>query len=152
MLVAYHFLFRHIPRKYFELSGQQRDNYFRAQRYVYEIPSETKVIVGSSLSLRFNEQTLGPGYFKLCFGGASIFNGLEIIRRTGKHPAVVLIEINQLVWDKDPELLHDLFTPWLMKLRDYSVIFREEGRPANFVNGVAEVLVHKSRRRAARLL
>ncbi|MFL6513942.1 MAG: hypothetical protein ACJ8M1_02855 [Chthoniobacterales bacterium] len=152
MLAAYHFVFPHIPRTYFELSGPQRDNYSRAQRYVYDIPSQTKAIVGSSLSLRFNESTLGPGYYKLCLGGASIFNGLEIIRRTRRHPPVVLIEINQLTWDTDQELLHDLFTPWLMRLRGHFPMFREEGRPANFVNGIGNVFLQKSFHRVSRLL
>ena len=143
MLVAYHFLFPHISRKYFQLSGPQRDNFFRAQAYVHKIPPETKVILGSSLSLRLNETILGHDYFKLAFGGGSIFTGLEIIRHANKRPAVVLIEINQLGWYDDRELLRDLFTPWRMTLRNYSPVFREEGRPANFVNGVGEVFVRK---------
>jgi len=152
MLVAYHFAYPHICQRYFQISGPQRDNYFRAQSYVHDKPSETKVILGSSLSLRLNESTLGPGYYKLCFGGGSIFSGLEIIRRAGKHPPVVLIEINQLTWDTDPELLHDLFTPWRRTLRDYSPIFREVGRPANFVNGIGELLVRKSCHLGSRLV
>ena len=152
MLVAYHFLFPHIPRTYFQLSGAQRDNFFRAQRYLYEKPPNEKVILGSSLSLRLNGQTLGPDYFKLTFGGASVFNGLEIVRRANKHPAVVLIEINQVAWDEDKALLHDLFEPWRMKLRYYAPIFREEGRPANFVNGIGEALVHAACQWGSRLL
>jgi hypothetical protein len=141
MLIAYHFLFPHIPRTYFQLSGPQRDNYFRAQRYVHDVPSETRVILGSSLSLRLNDATLGPGYYKLCLGGGSIFSGLEIIRMAEKRPSVILIEINQIVWNTDNELLHDLFTPWRRKLRNYSPIFKEEGRPANFANGIMERFV-----------
>jgi hypothetical protein len=141
MLVAYHFLFPHIPRKYFQSSGPQRDNFLRAQRYVHDKHSKTKVILGSSLSIRLNQAILGQGYFKLALGGGSIFTGLEIIRHAKKHPAVVLIEINQLGWNVDNELLHDLFAPWRKKLRNYSPIFKEEGRPANFVNGVGEIFV-----------
>lgn len=152
ILGAYHFLFPHIPRTYFQLSGPQRDNFLRAQRYLYEIPSKENVILGSSLSLRLNEGTLGPDYFKLAFGGASIFNGLEIIRRADKHPAVVLIEINQVAWDEDQYLLRDLFAAWRMKLRQYSPIFREQGRPANFVNGLGESLVRTICRRTSRWL
>jgi hypothetical protein len=138
MLVAYHVVFPHLPREYSQQSGPQRDNYFRAQRYVHETPPGTKVIVGSSLSLRFNEAALGSGYYKLCLGGGSIFTGLEIVRRADKHPRAVLVEINQLVWNKDEELLHDLFVPWQKRLRSFSAIFKEEGRPANFINGIAQ--------------
>jgi hypothetical protein len=151
LLTAYHFLFPHIPRKYFQLSGQQRDNYFRAQRYVHELPPETNLILGSSMSLRINEHAFGPKYFKLAFGGGSILTGLEIIRLKGARPPLVLIEVNELGWDIDHELVHDLFTPWLSGLRNCSPIFKEEGRPANFVNGILEALVRHSCRWSARL-
>ena len=39
--------------------------------------------------------------------------------------------------------LHDLFSPWLSGLRSCSPIFKEEGRPANFVNGILEAFVVK---------
>ena len=152
MLIAYHFLFPHLPRKYFQSSGPQRDNFVRAQRYVHDKRSKTKVILGSSLSIRLNQSILGQGYSKLALGGGSIFTGLEIIRHAKKHPAVVLIEINQLGWNVDNELLHDLFTPWRRKLRNYSPIFKEEGRPANFVNGVGEIFVRTICHWGSRLL
>jgi hypothetical protein len=152
MLIAYHFLFPHIPRKYFQSSGPQRDNFLRAQRYVHDKHSKTKVILGSSLSIRLNQASLGQGYFKLALGGGSIFTGLEIIRQAKKRPAVVLIEINQLGWNVDNELLRDLFTPWRKKLRNYSPIFKEEGRPANLVNGVGEIFVRTICHWGSRLL
>ena len=108
LVTAYHFLFPHLPRKYFQLSGQQRENYFRAQRYVHDLSPETNLILGSSMSLRLNEQALGSNYFKLAFGGGSILTGLEIIRLKGAHPSLVLIKMNQLGWDADLELVHDL--------------------------------------------
>jgi len=138
MLGAYHLAFPHLPREYSQLDGPQRDNYFRAQQYVYETPPGMSVIVGSSLSLRLNAAALGPGYYKLCLGGGSIFTGLEIVRQAAHHPRVVLVEINQLGWNKDEELVHDLFAPWRTRLRAWSAIFQEEGRPANFVNGIAQ--------------
>jgi hypothetical protein len=150
LLTAYHFLFPYIPRRYFQLSGQQRENYFRAQRYVHELSPETNLIFGSSMSLRLNEQALGPNYFKLAFGGGNILTGLEISRMKGAHPRLILIEVNELGGDMDLELLHDLFSPWLTALRKYSPIFKEEGRPANFVNGILEAFVRHSCRWGAR--
>lgn len=152
LVTAYHFLFPYLPRKYFQLSGQQRENYFRAQRYVHDLSPETNLILGSSMSLRLNEQALGSNYFKLAFGGGSILTGLEIIRLKRAHPPVVLIEMNQVGWDVDHELVHDLSSPWLCCLRNYSPIFREEGRPANFVNGILEALVRHSCRWGTRWL
>jgi hypothetical protein len=143
MLLGYHLVFPHLSQKYFQLSGPQRDNFFRAQQYVHKVPPQTKVILGSSLSLRFNDGMLGQDYYKLAFGGGSVFTGLEIIRHTNKRPPIVLIEINEIGWEEDKVLLHNLLAPWRRRLRDYSRIFREEGRPANFVNGVGELFVRK---------
>jgi hypothetical protein len=117
---------------------------------VHDLPPETNLILGSSMSLRLNEQILGPNYFKLAFGGGGILTGLEIIRLKDAHPPMVLIEVNQLGWYMDHELVHDLFSPWLSGLRNHSPIFKEEGRPANFVNGILEACVRHSCRWAAR--
>ena len=152
MLVVYHVVWPHLSRKYFLLSGMQRDNYSRAQRYFYDTPDRASVILGSSLSLRLDEQALGPDALKLAFGGGNIWTGLEIIRKAGKHPAIVLIEINQIAWNRNDEMLGDLFSPGWSTLRRWSGIFREEGRPSNFVVGRLEVLVRKGCRLGDRIL
>ena len=143
LLAVYHFLLPHLPRKFYQILGQQRDNYLQAQRYVLEIPERTNVIVGSSMAGELNDNILGPSYFKLTLPGNSVFTALEIIRKAGKRPNVILIETNVLWRDADPELLHDLFSPWLLQLRRLSPIFREEGRPANLVGGIAEACVRR---------
>ena len=109
MLVAYHFLLPHIPHKFFQFLGQQRSNYVKVQRYVYDVPREKKVIVGSSIAETLNNEALGPDYYKLTLAGGSIFTSLEIVERSGKKPPVVLIETNIFERDRDKELLHDLF-------------------------------------------
>jgi hypothetical protein len=44
----------------------------------------------------------------------------------------------------DGEFLGDLLRPWLEYPRRYSRIFREEGRPANFIVGAIDTLVRKT--------
>jgi hypothetical protein len=144
MLVAYHFLLPHLSHKFYQINGSQRGNYLRAQRYLYDIPDKTNVIVGSSMSLELNDQTLGPSYFKLSLPGGSIQTALEIIRRSKKRPSVLLIETNNLEWDVDRGFVEDLFNPYLFELRRHSAIFREEGRPSNFVVGITEAIVRKA--------
>ena len=151
MLAAYHFLFPHLSHRFYQVLGQQRSNYLRSQQYVFDIPSETNVVVGSSLSAELSDHLLGPGYFKLTFPGGSMLTGLEMVRRAGKRPSVVLIETNVLVRDADEELLHDLFSPWLLVLRRHSRTFREQGRPSNFIGGAAEACVRKSCEFASRV-
>ena len=144
LLLGYQLLLPHLPRKFYQTSGQQRDNYLRAQRYVYDAPDNINVVLGSSRSLDLNEETLGPGFTKLTFPGSSIFTALEIIRRAGKHPHIMLIETNNVEWDADPDLLNDVFNPWLFRIRRYLSSFREQGRPSNFVVGITEACVRKT--------
>ena len=143
MLGAYHLLLPHLSHRFYQVLGQQRGNYLLAQHYVLDVPRESNVIVGSSIAETLNDEILGDGYFKLTFPGGSIFTALEMIRRADKRPNVVLIETNVPGLDADKELLHDLFSPWLLALRRHSDIFREKGRPSNFVGGIANALVGK---------
>jgi hypothetical protein len=144
ILGAYHLVLPHLSTRFFATLGQQRGIYLLAQRYVFDVPKETNVIVGGSMAGMLNEELLGPGYFKLTVPGDSAFTALEIVRRTGKKPTAVLIETNAFVKDANQELLHDLFSPGLRELRRHSDIFREQGRPANFVGGIIEACVRKS--------
>ncbi len=144
MLLGYHFLYPHLSHRFYKVGGQERANYVRAQDYISEVPKRTSVILGSSMSLELNERILGPDYFKLTFPGNSILTSLELVRRAGKRPRVVLIETNELSKDADSEFLHDLFSPWLFALRRYTPIFKGEGRPANFLVGIASTAVSKS--------
>jgi hypothetical protein len=144
MLVAYHFILPHLSHRFYQILGMRRSNYLRAQQYVFDTPSETNVVIGSSLSANLSDQILGPSYYKLTFPGGSILTGLEMVRRAHKRPTVVLIETDVLVRNADEELLHDLFSPWLLALRRCSPTFREQGRPSNFIGGFAEACVRKS--------
>lgn len=144
ILGAYHFLFPHLSQRFYQILGQQRGIYLRAQRYLFDVPKETMVIVGGSMSGMLNDDLLGPGYFKLTFPGDSAFTALEIIRRTGNKPVAVLIETNAFVKDVNREVLSDLFSPGLRQLRRSSEIFREQGRPSNFVAGIVEAFVRKT--------
>ncbi len=144
MLATYYFLYPHLSHRFYKVGGQERANYARAQQYVYEVPSRTNVIVGSSMANQLDESILGPNYFKLTFPGKRTLTALEIVLRAHKRPGVVLIETNTVDADVDSELLHDLFSPWLSALRRCSPIFKGEGRPANFLVGIASTMVSKS--------
>jgi hypothetical protein len=143
MLGVYHLALPHFPDKFNQILGQQRGIYLQAQRYVFDVPKGTNVVVGSSMSGALNDELLGARNFKLTVPGDSVFTALEIVRRTGKKPTAVVIETNQLWRDANQELLHDLFNPWQRELRRRSNMFREEGRPANFVGGIAAACVRR---------
>lgn len=144
LLAAYHLILPHLSRKFYQIGGPQRGNYARVQHYIYDVPSDANVILGSSMSLGLSEDILGPDYAKLTLPGCSNLTGLEIIRRSHKHPRLVLIESNQLALNVDQDIIQDSFNPWVGELRSLSPIFREEGRPANFASGITEAVVRKT--------
>ena len=152
LLLAYHFSYPGIPKKFYRLNGLQRTTYDRAQKYVFGSGVEQHVIVGSSMSWELNSRILGSDWRKLTFPGCSILTALEIMRRSDKYPAVLLIETNQCFWDANEDLLNDLFNPATAPLRRHSRIFLEEGRPSNFVAGLAEACVRDTCRLGTGLL
>jgi hypothetical protein len=144
LLLAYHFVYPNLPRKYYRVNGQQRQNFDRAQEYVFGGDKEKNVIIGSSMSWELNADILGPDWKKLSFPGCSLLTALEIMRKSGKYPEVLLIETNQCFWDANEDILSDAFNPLMAAPRRHSRIFLEEARPSNFVAGIAEAFVLKS--------
>jgi len=143
ILVLYQLTLPHLSHRFFSLSGQQRANYMRAQRYLYDAADDVNVIIGSSMSLALNDKLLGPRFFNLALPGNNIFTTLEVIRRAGKHPNVLLIEANSIEASADAEFIGELLTPWLREPRRYFSMFREEGRPANFAVGIMNSAVSR---------
>jgi hypothetical protein len=79
LLALYHVALPHLPHRFYQVLGQQRNNYLRAQHYVFDVPANTSVIVGSSMTETLNDQILSPDYFKFVLSGGSVFSSLEII-------------------------------------------------------------------------
>ncbi len=115
---------------------QASGNRIKAEQFVFgpDQPDAT-VIVGSSLAFRIVLDSLPPGTSNLGFGGLSIYDGLELIRRSGKHPARVLIETNMLFKEPDRAFLDALFEPGLYELRREVPILREENQPTGVLVG-----------------
>lgn len=145
-LLAWHLVMPRLTRAYHTIPGQQRANYLHAQRFVHETPRDASVIVGSSMSDRLNEVTLGTHRVKMTFPGGGPFTGLEIIRQTGRRPPVVWIETNVVLRPAEADLLADALSPWRMKLREASPVFKEDGRPSEYGIGFLKAVVEKLRK------
>jgi hypothetical protein len=143
VLLAWHFAMPRLTRAYYTIPGQQRSNFMHAQKFVHDVPHDAEVIVGSSMADRLNEVTLGEKRVKMTFPGGGPFTGLEIIRRTGRRPPVVWIETNVILRDAEADLLADVLSPWRMKLREASPVFKEEGRPSEYGVGFLKAVVDK---------
>jgi hypothetical protein len=135
LLIIYHCSLPHLSRDYYWIAGQQRANYLRAQQYIHDAPSDANVIVGSSMANMLNPQILGPSYRKLTFPAGGSITGLEMIRATGKRPKLLWVETNTALKDAEQTLLDDVLSPWRLKLRSTSSVFKEEGRPSNYTVG-----------------
>lgn len=111
-------------------------NRIKAEGYVFA-PDDTSatVIVGSSLAYRIELDSLPAGTSNLGFGGLSIYDGLQLINRSGKSPARVLIESNVLFREPDKQFLNALFEPGLYELRRELPIMREHNQPSGVLYG-----------------
>jgi hypothetical protein len=142
-LLAYHFLYPSLPKKFYRINGQQRQNHDRANAYAFDAKVESHVIIGSSMSWELSAPILGPDWRKLSFPGCSVLTAFEIMRGTERYPDVLLVETNQCFADADKDIVADALNPMMAPLRRRSPVFLEEGRPSNFVAGIAEAFVKK---------
>ena len=116
---------------------QASGNRISAEQFLFS-PHVTgsTVIVGSSLAFRIELDSLAPHTSNLSFGGLSVHDGLELVRRSGKKPARVVIETNMLFKEKDRGFLEALFQPGLYEMRKVAPILREENQPTGVLVGM----------------
>jgi hypothetical protein len=115
---------------------QASGNRISAEQYVFseDVPGAT-VIVGSSLSFRIAMDSLAPNTSNLSFGGLTVHDGLELVRRSGKKPKRVVIETNMIFKEADRAFLDAVFQPGLYELRKAAPILREENQPSGVLIG-----------------
>lgn len=115
---------------------QASGNRISAEQYVFspDVPDAT-VIVGSSLSFRIELDSLAPNTSNLSFGGLTVYDGLELVRRSGKKPKRVVVETNMIFKDPDRAFLDAVFQPGLFELRKAAPILREENQPTGVLVG-----------------
>ncbi|MBL7950203.1 MAG: hypothetical protein JNM62_00670 [Flavobacteriales bacterium] len=115
---------------------QSSGNRISAEQYVFapEDPN-AMVIVGSSLSFRIAKDSLPANTSNLSFGGLTVYDGLELVRRSGKKPKRVIVETNMIFKEADRAFLDAVFQPGLYELRQAAPILREENQPSGVLIG-----------------
>lgn len=115
---------------------QASGNRISAEQYIFapDEPNST-VIVGSSLAFRIAMDSLPPNTTNLGFGGLTVYDGLELVRRSGKKPRRVVLEMNMIFKDPDRGFLDAVFQPGLFELRKTMPILREENQPSGVLVG-----------------
>ncbi len=115
--------------------NQWQQNVIRAQEYIYDPKADQIVIVGSSMAARLDGDLLPKNCYNLSFGGQSVQDGLEIIRKSHARPRAILIEANILTAPVNKPFIDGLFTPVLYSLRKVFPALRERNQPVCIVAG-----------------
>lgn len=111
-------------------------NRIKAERFAFDDAADGgTVIIGSSLAYRLVLDSFPQGTANLGFGGLSVYDGLELIRRSGRKPKRVLVETNILFREPDRAFLNALFEPGLYQLRERLPLMREENQPSGLLFG-----------------
>lgn len=137
LVVGYALFIRFLkPADLNTVQHQASGNRISAEQYVFgpDEPDAT-VIVGSSLSFRIALDSLPPHTSNLGFGGLTVYDGLELVRRSGKHPKRVVVETNMIFKAPDRGFLDALFQPGLYELRKAVPMLREENQPSGVLMG-----------------
>ena len=130
-----------------------QDNTIKAQEYIYSGAGKYQtVILGSSLAAKLPANALPAFTYNLAFRGQSVFEGFEILRRSGQVPKQIFVEINTLDRAANPRSVDALFNPIGHPLRQALAGTQDRNQPVNrlFAAGFS-LLVASNPSRAAQL-
>ncbi|WP_242927467.1 hypothetical protein [Pontibacter vulgaris] len=96
LFIGYNFAIQVLEPKFYIPQNQQQENLIKVQEYLLNPAVKPNVVVGSSVSTRLDMNILPNDFFNLSFRGKSVFDGLELIKRSGKKPEHIYIETNML--------------------------------------------------------
>jgi hypothetical protein len=122
---------------------QWQENVVKGEKYIYNTSDTIKsVVVGSSLASRLIMDSL-PGFYNLSFAGQGIFDGLEILKRTGKYPKNVFIEMNAILSKHDESFTSTLFSPLSFNVKKYCKPLRSDKQPLAFIFPAIQTILNK---------
>lgn len=122
---------------------QWQENVVKGEKYIYNTKeSVNSVIVGSSLACRIIMDSL-PSCYNLSFAGQGIFDGLDIIKRTGKYPKNIFVEMNAILTDENKTFTADLFSPFPFAVKKHIVSLRSDKQPLAFIFPAIQSILHK---------
>ncbi|SHJ49762.1 hypothetical protein SAMN02745146_3253 [Hymenobacter daecheongensis DSM 21074] len=137
LLGGYSLLLHQLPAALVIPQGINQDNQIKMQQYVYGRPEAySAVIVGSSLAAKLRSYALPAHTYNLAFRGQSVFEGFEILRRTGQVPKLILVEVDVLDRASDASTAATLFHPIMHPLRQALPALREQNQPLNQLFGL----------------
>lgn len=106
-------------------------NDLAAQQFIYAKKLPQFVITGSSLSQRLfiaRQDTQN-----LSMAGSSAFQGIEVVRKSKRYPAFILVESNTLLNGLDQAMIDRVFDPVMEPVRRRIFSQRIQNQPANYL-------------------
>jgi len=116
-----------------KVQNQWQKNFVVSQRFIYRYLNIPKIILGSSLAARIDQDVLPADVYNLGFSGGSVLTGLELLVRSGAAPKIILIETNVIFNDKDEKMLDRLFAPLIWKIKKTIPSLQAEYQPLNII-------------------
>jgi hypothetical protein len=106
-------------------------NDLAAQQFIYAKKLPQFVITGSSLSQRL--LIVRQDTQNLSMAGSSAFQGIEVVRRSKRYPAFILVESNTLLNGLDQAMIDRVFDPVMEPVRRRIFSQRIQNQPANYL-------------------
>ena len=121
-----------------------QSNISKVQDYVYGKQYST-VIVGSSLANTMKQSFFNDDIYNLAFSGGSSLTGLELIKKSGVFPKIILIESNVIFErDADDNMIDKIYQPILWKIKRYMPALQEKYQPLNIMASLIKGSAGKS--------
>lgn len=110
-----------------------QSNISKVQDYIYH-ESNDIVLVGSSMSNAIDKTFFKDKVYNLSFSGGSSLTGLELIKKSGKTPKIILIESN-IIFERniDNSFIDSIYTPILWEIRRTIPALQEKYQPLNII-------------------
>lgn len=116
--------------------SQWEDNTQAVEYFLFETDKEkvNTIIVGSSLSYRMTaEKSPCPdSVVNLALGGMSLYDGSNIMKRSGVIPKYLFVEVNVIYREPKTNYADQFFVPGVYQLNSSMLGFRDQYRPLTF--------------------
>lgn len=109
-----------------------KENHTKAQFYLQEKAQHPVVLCGTSLSSLMT-LWLPDSVYDLSIVGGSALTGVELVKKSGKIPGVIGVELNFLLRTEDPYITEDALHPVWNPLRQYFPSFYSWHQPADLL-------------------
>lgn len=133
-------LFIHRIKPHWNISqprGHQK-NQLKAEKYLYNSQHESGVLVGSSLAAHLDTM---PGTYNLSLSGMSPLDGLALVIKQKHLPRMVLVEMNFIDREEDPDFTALLTNPVLMPAKRLLLSLRANKQPLAVVDEQLQVVL-----------